>query len=48
VLEQLLARLVKADDRSSRVVRTKVDFEHILHGVHERAAVLRRNAEALL
>ena len=48
MLKQLLACFVEAHLRSSRVVGAMVDFEHVLHGAHERAIVLLGDAEALL
>ena len=47
VLDQLFARLVETNDRAEGIVGQMVDVNHVLHRVHERAAVLGWNAETL-
>lgn len=47
VVEQLLTGFIDAHLRETCIVGTVVDLEHVLHGVHERSAVLGWNAEPL-
>jgi hypothetical protein len=48
MVKQLLARFIEADLRKTGIIGPVIDLEHVLHGVHERAVVLRGDAEPLL
>jgi hypothetical protein len=48
MVEQRLARFIEADLGKTGILRPVIDLEHVLHGVHERPAFFRRNAEAFL
>lgn len=47
MLDQLLARLIETHNGAVKIVGQMVDIKHVLHRLHECAAVLGWNAEAL-
>jgi len=46
--DQLFARLVHADDRKPRIVRTMIDLENVLHAEHDLDAGFGRDTPVLL
>jgi hypothetical protein len=48
LLHQLLGRLIETDHRQQRIMRTPIDFEHVLHRGDEGRVRMRRNDPLLL